>query len=272
MTGIWRRAFRWKIGLAALVLSWASGADPYRAPRTADGHPNFNGVWQALGSAHWNLVGHAAEPAPILEMGALGAMPAGLGVVIGNDIPYQPWARARQQANYRDRMTLDPALKCYLPGVPRATYLPFPFQIVQTGSHVFMAYEFADASRVIPLNQPDLQAPIDSWMGHSLGHFEGETLVVKVTDQVADTWLDRSGNFHSAGLTVVERYTHMSPHHLIYEATIEDAAVFERPWRIRLPLYRRMEPDIQLLEFKCVEFVEELMYGHLSKQSDGATP
>ena len=126
-----------------------------------------------------------------------------------------------------------------------------------------MAYEFAGASRTIYMNQPKLEAPINSWMGHSRGHWEGDTLVVGVTDQVAETWFDRAGNFHSDALKVTERFTATSPYHLLYEVTIEDPAVYTRPWKMTLPLYRRMERDIQLLEFKCIEFVEELMYGGL---------
>lgn len=242
--------------------------DTNEVPRTADGKPNLNGIWQALGSAHWNLVGHAAQPAPVLAMGALGAVPAGLGVVDGGRLPYQDWASAQQQTNFEQRMTRDPAIKCYMPGIPRATYMPFPFQIIQTTDHVMMAYEFADASRVVVMNQPDLQAPVNSWMGHSLGRWEADTLVIDVTDQVADTWFDRAGNFHSDALNVTERYTPRGPNHLDYVATIDDPKVFTRPWTLRMPLYRRMDQPMQLLEFKCIEFVEELMYGHLSKPGE----
>ena len=226
----------------------------------------MNGIWQALGTAHWDVEGHAARPGPVVALGALGAIPGGLGVVEGGEIPYQPWAAAQQQENLGNWLTADPAVKCYMPGVPRATYMPFPFQLVQTPEYILMAYEFASASRVVYMNRPDFEAPVDTWMGHSRGRWEGETLVVDVTSQVPDTWFDSAGNFHSNAVHVVERYTAVSPNALMYEATIEDSNVFTRPWTIRMPLYRRLEENVQLLEFKCVEFVEELMYGHLRKQ------
>jgi hypothetical protein len=253
----------------ALGLSLAAGgaaAQEYRAPRNADGEPDLNGIWQALGNAHWDVRPHAARMGPVLEMGALGAVPAGLGVVDGGEIPYQPWAAEKQAQNLADWLRLDPAVKCYMPGIPRATYMPFPFQIVQTKDFVLMAYEFATASRIVYMNQPDFESPADMWMGHSRGHWEGETLVIDVTSQVPDTWFDSSGNFHSEQLHVVERYTATSPYHLLYEVTIEDPKVFTRPWKMSMPLYRRVERDVQFLELKCVEFVEELMYGHLRKK------
>jgi hypothetical protein len=252
-----------------LFLATAAAAQErqeFRAPRTADGKPDLNGVWEALGSAHWDVEGHAARMGPVVKMGALGAIPAGLGVVEGGEIPYQPWAAEKRAANRADWLALDPAVKCYMPGVPRATYMPFPLQIVQAPDAILIAYEFAGASRTVYMNRPDFESPADMWMGHSRGHWEGETLVVDVTSQVPDTWLDSSGNFHGAKVHVVERYTAQSPYHLLYEATIEDPDVFTRPWKMSMPLYRRVERNAQLLEFKCVEFVEELMYGHLRKK------
>ena len=241
-------------------------AQDYQAALTPDGNPNLNGIWQALGSANWNVEGHSAEAGPVVSMGALGAIPGGLGIVEGGEIPYQPWALEKRLQNKADWLKLDPVVKCYMPGVPRATYMPFPFQIVQTPDHILVAYEFASASRVIYMNQPDFEHPGDAWMGHSRGRWEGESLVVDVTNHVPDTWFDSAGNFHSESLKVVERYTLIGPNHLMYEATIEDENVFTRPWKIKLPLYRRMDENMQLLEFKCVEFVEEMMYGHLRKK------
>ena len=260
-------AVRTAAAVVLLALTSASASPPeYQAPRTPDGRPDLNGIWQALGSAHWDIEGHAARPGPIVALGAVGAIPAGLGIVEGGKIPYQPWALEKKKENFENWLTLDPVVKCYLPGVPRTTYLPFPFQIVQTAEHILIAYEFASASRVIYMNRPDFESPIDTWMGHSRGHWEGETLVVDVTSQVPDTWFDSSGNFHSEALHVVERYTPISPNALLYEAAIEDPKVFTRPWKIKMPLYRRLEENVQLLEFKCVEFVEELMYGRFRKQ------
>jgi hypothetical protein len=239
-------------------------APRYRAPRTHDGKPDLNGIWQANNSANWDLESHAARPSPVLSLGAAGAVPASLGVVEGDEIPYKPEALAKKKENAQKWLTLDPEVKCYLPGVPRATYMPFPFQIVQTPAAILMAYEFASASRVISMTGP-VEAPIDAWMGYSAGRWDGDTLVVDVKGFNDQTWFDRAGNFHSDQLHVVERYTPISQDALMYEATIEDPQVFTRPWKISMPLYRRLEKNAALLEFKCVEFVEELMYGHLRK-------
>jgi len=239
--------------------------------RAADGKPNLNGIWQALGTAHWDLQDHLARSGPVLELGAVGAVPAGQGVVEGNEIPYQPWAAAKKKENYDNWVTRDPEVKCYMPGVPRATYMPFPFQIVQTADNVVMAYEYASASRIIKIGKVD-PAPVDTWMGQSGGRWEGDSLVVDVTSFNDQTWFDRAGNFHSEALHVVERYTPVSPDVLDYQATIEDPKVFTRPWKIRLPLYRRQDTNAQLLEFKCVEFVEEMMYGELRKKTGNEKP
>ena len=249
-----------------LVVSAAAvQAQDYRAPRTSDGEPDLNGIWQALTAAHWDIEAHAARHGPIVELGALGAIPGGLGIVEGGTIPYTPEARAKQQENLAQWWKLDPAIKCFMPGIPRANYMPFPFQIIQTPENVIFAYEFASASRIVYMNRPDFDSPGDNWMGHSRGHWEGETLVIDVSAQVPDTWLDSSGNHHSGEIHVVERYTATGPDHLHYEATITDPKTYTRPWKVSFPLYRRIEQNMQLLDFKCVVFAEELMYRHLSK-------
>lgn len=252
-----------------LLAAQSAPAQDYRAPRTPDGRPDLNGIWQAVGAAHYDIEPHAADFSPSLEMGALGAVPAGLGVVVGGELPYKQSALAQRVANRENRLLYDPAVRCYMPGIPRATYQPFPFQIVQTPEYVLFAYEFASASRIVYMNRPDFEAPADAWMGHSRGTWDGETLVIDVTSQVPETWFDRSGNYHSNSIRVEERYTATGENHLQYEATITDPEIFERPWTIRLPLYRRVDENMQLLEFKCVEFVEELMYGHLRKGYEG---
>jgi hypothetical protein len=202
--------------------------------------------------------------AEVLALGAVGAVPGGQGVIEGEGIPYRPEALEQKRENQREWLKRDPEIKCYLPGVPRATYMPYPFQILQSEKAIFIAYEYAGATRNILFEDPG-PAPVDSWMGQSVGRWEGETLVVEVTGLNDQTWLDRAGNFHSEQLKVTERYTRTGPDHLWYEATLEDAKVFTRPWKIRMPLYRRVEPDLALLDFKCVEFVEELMYGQYRK-------
>ena len=254
------------VALLLSAMPGAAQAPAYRAPRTADGKPNLNGIWQALNTADWDLQGHASAKGPVPSLGAAFAVPPGLGVVEGDQIPYLPAAAARKKENQAKWTTLDPEVKCYLPGVPRATYLPHPFQIVQSQQTVLISYEYAGAVRVINMGTPT-KAPGDSWMGWSNGHWEGETLVVDVTSLMENTWFDRAGNFHSDALHVVERYTPRSADTLNYEATIEDPKVFSRPWKISMPLYRRVEKNATLLEYKCVEFAEELMYGPLRKKS-----
>lgn len=270
-----RSAAAWLI----LVLSAPLAAATDDIPRMPDGKPDLNGVWQVLNTANYDLLAHPAKaamatrpgpygPVPareVLALGAVGAVPAGLGVVVGNEIPYTPEGRARQQQNHANWLREDPEVKCYLPGVPRATYLPFPFQIFHSESALFIAYEYAGATRNLYLEDPG-EAPVDSWMGQSYARWEGDTLVVKVTGQNDRTWFDRAGNHHSAALEVTERYTPRNGHVMEYEALIEDPETFTRPWTIRMPLYRRVGADARLQQFKCVEFVEELLYGDLRKQ------
>jgi hypothetical protein len=262
------------------VKSLVMQPESFKLPRLAStDRPDINGIWQVLNTANWDIEDHPARPglatiqgpagpvpgAPVLALGAVGVVPAGLGVVEGGKVPYLPASLQRKRENFEHALNRDPEVKCYMPGIPRATYMPFPFQIVQSTNKIMMIYEFASARRVIHFDSVP-PPPTETWMGHSIGRWEGDTLVVDVTSQVADTWFDRSGNFHSDALHVVERFTPVNANHLEYEVLIEDPKVFSRPWTMRMPLYRRVEPDMQLAEFKCVEFVEELMYGYLRKQ------
>ena len=264
--------------LAVAIVPLAGQSPAYRAPRAEGGKPDLNGIWQVINEANYDLEGHNARPAmalrpgpygpvpavPVLALGAVGAVPPSVGVVVGGEIPYKPDALKQKKENQENWLTRDPEIKCYLPGVPRATYIPQPFQILQSASQIFIAYQYAGAVRNVYLKDPG-PAPVDSWMGQSFGRWEGETLVVDVTGFNDKTWFDRAGNFHTDALHVVERYTRSSPDVITYEATIEDPAVFTRPWKISMPLYRRQEKNAQLLDFKCVEFVEELMYGQWRK-------
>ena len=254
------------IALCISAVATAGQAQAYKAARTADGKPDLNGIWEALNTANWDIQDHAAKMGPVVALGAAFSVPAGRGVVEGNEVPYLPEAAAKKKENGEKWLTSDPEIKCYLPGVPRATYMPYPFQIFQTPQFILMAYEFAGANRTIYMNGKQ-KSPNDTWMGWSVGHWEGDTLVVDVTSFNDQTWFDRAGDFHSDALHVVERYTRVSPDALDYEATIEDPKVFSRPWKMRMPLYRRLEKDAQLLEYTCVEFAEELLYGPLRKQS-----
>jgi hypothetical protein len=249
-----------------LAMTTSGGQTPAsKAPRPASKQPNLNGTWQALNEANWNVEAHPAGPPALNSLGAIGASPPGLGVVEGGEIPYQPWALTKRAENFKMRMTADPEIKCYLPGVPRANYMGHPFQIIQSEKHIMLVYQYAGGVRAIYMDEHK-EAPADSWMGWSNGRWEGATLVVETTGFNGLTWFDRSGNFHSDALQVVERYTARGPDHLNYEVTITDPKVFTRPWKMAMPLYRRVEPHAQILEFRCVEFVEEMMYGHLRKQ------
>ena len=212
--------------------------------RTSDGKPDLSGIWQAVTTATWNLQAHAAEK----------DVPAGLGIVDGNEIPYQPWALTKQKDNHANRATADPERRCYLPGVPRVMYMPYPFQIFQTAQHMAMTFEYTHVVRRIFMNSPHAAGPIEWYMGDSRGRWEGDTLVVDVVHFTDKTWFDRAGNFHSPALHVVERYTPMGPNHIQYEATIEDPKVFTRPWNISFPLYRRLEKNLRILEYECYAF------------------
>ncbi len=261
---------RW-LSLASVALALALAQAPlmaqgsdYQPPRAPDGRPDLNGIWQAINTAHWDVEPHGAAPGVVRELGALSAVPGGLGVVDGDAIPYTPDARRQRDENRANRLERDPAIKCYLPGVPRGMYMPFPIQIVQSQQHVMILHEFAGAVRTVYMDD-HMDAPADSWMGWSNGRWDGDTLVIDTTGFNGQTWFDQSGNFHSEALHVVERITRRSDETLWYEATIEDPSVFTEPWTMSMPLYRRVEEDAQLLEFRCVEFVEDLIYGHLRK-------
>ena len=268
------------VGVAALVVAavtQVSGQAPAgqnQIPRTTwDRKPNLNGIWQAMNTANWDLEDHDGGASPIMLDGARGAIPPGFGVVEGGTIPYQPWALTKREENRKNAVngkrgrdtSVDPEVNCFLPGVPRATYLPYPFQIFQSPNRMWVVYQYSYARREIFMDKHE-EAPIDSWMGWSNGRWEGDTLVVDVTGFNDQTWFDRAGNFHSDALHVVERYTPISANHLTYEATIEDPKVFTRPWKISMPLYRRLEKNMQLLEFKCPEYVEEFFWGEYRKQ------
>ena len=261
-----------------------TAGDAARPARTADGKPDFSGIWQANNEAYWDLQAHSARAgmvtqpgvysyeyaqvaaAPVVALGAAAGVPASLGVVEGDgEIPYKPEAAAMRKENGQHWIDRDPELKCYLPGTPRAMYMPYPFQIVQGGKQIQMAFAFSNASRTIHFDKVT-GPPVDTYMGHSVARWEGDALVVDVTDFNGRNWLDRAGNFHSDKLHLVERYTLQTPDVIHYEVTIEDPDVFTGPWRISMPIYRRMEPHMQLLEYRCVEFAEEFLWGNLRKQ------
>ena len=257
----------------------ASAPAANSVPRMPTGKPDFNGIWQVMNTANYNIEPHASSaalqmrPGPVVPvpakdvvaLGAVGSVPAGLGVVEGGSIPYTPDALKRRDANKADWIHKDPEIKCYLPGVPRATYMGLPFQILQSDKSIMIAYEYDGAVRNVVFKDPG-PPPIDSWMGQSVAHWEGDTLVVVVTGLNDSSWFDRAGNFHTADMKVVEKYHYTSPGVVRYEAQITDPAVFTRPWKMSMNLYKHVGEDAQLQQFRCVEFVEELMYGHLRKE------
>ena len=263
-------------------------------PRTAgqaqrlariDGHPNLSGIWQALNEANWDLEAHAARPgmvtqagvhplapvaaAPVLALGTVGAVRGSIGVVEGGTIPYQPCAAGQKKDNAEHWLDRDGEVKCFLAGIPRPMYLPYPFQISQGGNKIEMGFEYTSSGRTIHLDKVE-GPPDDTYNGFSQGRWEGDTLVVDVKAFNDKTWFDRAGNFHSDALHVVERFTPIGSLNdmlaMRYEATIEDPKVFTGPWKISMPLYRRVEANAQLVEFRCQEFVEELTFGHLRRQ------
>ena len=259
-------------------------AESSRPTETPDGHPNFNGVWQALNEAHWDLEAHEPRPgmvmqegvypyefakvpaAPVMALGAAAGVPGSIGVVGGDGlIPYKPESLLVKQENGANWIDRDPELKCYLPGIPRAMYMPYPFQIVQGNDKIQMTFGFSNAARVIHLN--DVTGPPDyTFMGHSVGRWEGDTLVVDVDYFNGKTWFDRAGNFHSEALKLTERFSPLSSDAIWYEVTITDSETFTRPWTIAMPLYRRLEPSATVIDYPCIEFSEEFMYGHLRRE------
>src|SRR5262245_6725698 len=177
-------------------------------PARIGGRPNFSGIWQAMNSAYWNLEAHNAEQlTEFWKLGAIGAIPAGKSVVRGGTIPYLPEALKKRNENRAGWPATDPEAKCYMLGIPRATYHDMPFQIFQgaADADLLMVYPFAAMHRVIYMKDKR-ELPVDSWMGKSMGAWEGDTLVVTTINQNDQTWLDRAGNHHSPKLKVTERF------------------------------------------------------------------
>ena len=275
------------VALGAGAATWATRTTDQATrpvgPRTTAGKPDFGGVWQTVNEAQWALQAHAARPAvvtqrgvydydyarvpaaPVLALGAAGGVPGSLGVVQGDgQIPYTPEALAVKQQNGENWIDRDPELKCYLPGIPRAMYMPYPFTIVQGTDKIHMTFAFSNAARVIHMNAVE-GPPDDTYMGHSVGRWEGDTLVVDVRNFNGKNWFDRAGNHHSDALHLVERFTPLGSDAIRYDVTIEDPKVFTRPWTISMPLYRRLEPNATVLDYNCIDFAEEFMYGNLRK-------
>ena len=264
-----------------LVFAVTASRTAGQAARAAriDGKPNLNGIWQVTNTANWDLLAHNVKPAvaqpgvyanhpvlaaPVVALGAAGLVPASAGVVEGNEIPYKPEAAATKRENGEHWLDRDPEVRCYMPGIPRAMYMPYPLQITQSSGKIQMVFAYANASRTIFLEEAP-KPPADKWMGHSVGRWEGNTLVVDVTNFNDRTWLSRAGDFHTDAMHVVERFTPITADALRYEATVTDPNVFTRPWKMSMVLYRQLDDNATLMEFRCIEFVEETFLGHLRK-------
>jgi hypothetical protein len=213
-------------------------------PRTADGKPDMSGIWQVLNTAAWDIQDHQA----------MKGVPAGQGVVEGNELPYLPEALAKKNENFKNRLTLDPETKCFQPGVPRIMYMPYPFQIVQTPNYIGLLFEYVHTTRHIRLNSEHPEGPIEWALGDTRARWDGDTLVTDVIHFNAETWFDRAGNFHSDAMHLVERFTMLDRDHITYEVTVEDPKVFSRPWKMSMPLYRRIEKNLQILDYECQAF------------------
>jgi hypothetical protein len=245
------------------LLAASAVAASAQIPRAYDGHPNLSGVWQTLSTANWNLEDHAPEGSPFWQMGTLSAVPPTKGVVEGGAIPYKPEALKQREENRANRWRQDPEAKCYMAGIPRATYMPYPFAIVQGTDRIIMSYQFANANRNIYTGK-FREAAVDTWMGTANASWDGNTLVIDNRGFNDQSWFDRSGNYHSDKLKVIERYTMVDKNQIRYEATIEDPEVFTRPWKIALTLYRNLELNGTFPEYKCVQYSERMLYSDLS--------
>jgi hypothetical protein len=222
-----------RLVLFLTILMAQTGVPPKTLPRTADGKPNLQGIWQVQNRASYDLLDHSAKH----------GMPAGKGVVEGGVIPYQPAALAKRDENFAKRATEDPLNKCFMPGVPRIMYMEFPFQIFQTRDHLAITFEWSQVYRLIYTNGKPGPTGIEFWMGDSRGRWEGTTLIIESTNHNDKTWFDRSGNIHSDALRVVERWTFVDASTARYEATIEDSKAFTRPWKMGWRFTKDKEPE-----------------------------
>jgi len=235
------------IPIAGLGQTPAPKPAGYAVPRTPDGKPDFRGIWQARNTAAYDIQDHA---------GNLG-MPGGRGVVVGGEIPYLPAAAEKKKENFKNRATRDPLSQCYMAGIPRLMYLPFPFQIFQGPGWVAVLSEYAHSYRFIKTDGSAHLTDLDFWMGDPRGHWEGNTLVIDSVSFNDQTWFDMTGNFHSEKLHTIERIARTDADTLAYEVTIEDPKTFSKPWKMSMPLYRNKEKDAQILEYECYAYADD---------------
>lgn len=255
---------RFIAGLLVALVVLPAQAQQVERSTSIGGKPDFNGIWQAMNTANWNLEAHSAEALDdFWKMGAIAAIPAGKSVIRGGSIPYLPEALAERDQNRANWPGADTEAKCYMLGIPRYTYHELPFQIFQSGAdEMLMVYPFAAGVREIHMGSTE-ELPIDSWMGRSNGRWDGDVLVITTVNQNGEGWLDRAGNHFSNQLRVTERFELLGPNHIWYQATLEDPQTYAEPWTIEMPLYRHIGESDQLLEHKCVPFADKLLYSDL---------
>ena len=239
--------------LAACQPTAQAPAEPAgpQLPRLAD-KPDFNGIWQAIGTAYWNLEDHSASGlADFWQLGAIAAIPAGQSVVEGGTIPYLPAALAKRDENRAGWPKTDPEAKCYMPGIPRATYMPFPFRIVQGDGDILFVYEFASANRIVHMSNHE-EPPVDSWMGWSNGRWEGDTLVIDTVGYNDKFWFDSRGTPHTEQLHTIERWSRPNFGTLVDDFTLDDPGAFSRPVQLKFTA-KVLPPGNELMEFVCTE-------------------
>jgi hypothetical protein len=227
-------------------------------PRTPAGKPDFQGLWEVRppgGNAAYDVEDHLKQ---------VYGIPPGKGVIVDpkdGKIPYLPAAAQRKQDLVEHHMYEDPEAHCFLSGVPRQVYAPFGFTILQPAGYTLMLFENFHAYRVIPMDgRPHLPPDIKLYDGDSRGSWDGDTLVVDVTNQNDKTWFDMAGNFHSDAIHVVERYTPADANTINYQATIDDPKTFSRPWTIAFPITRITRPGYEMMELACVEGERDLKH------------
>jgi hypothetical protein len=223
------------------------------APRLPDGTPDLQGAWlqRTIGNSMSMFSIERTPGHPKTQI------PATAGVIVDppdGQIPYQPWARQKQVDLGENHMIEESDAHCFMGGLPHSMYTPFGMRILQPPGFVVMTWEFMHSYRIIPLDgRPHVAPGIHLWEGDSRGKWDGDTLVIDVTNQVGRTWLDQSANFHSDAIHVVERITPIDSNNLRYEATIEDPKVYTRPWTIQFFFSRILDPKFEHLEFACIE-------------------
>ena len=225
-------------------------------PRTADGKPDMTGYWAArFNQAIFDVEDHP-QPQP--------GIPRGKGAIVDPSdgrIPYKPEAAAKAHDLAQNHMYEEPEAHCWESGVPHSAYQQFGFQIVEPAGYLLINFEYAHSYRIIPTdNRPHIAPSVKLFMGDSVGHWEGDTLVIDTTNQNGKTWFDMAGNFTTPNIHVVERITPVDANTISYEATIEDPTIYTRPWKIAGTWGRRLEKDYEQLEFACIEGNDDLQH------------